>query len=300
MPAPTFLILGAPKCGTTSLHHMLSRHPDVFMPRSKDPLFFELDAEYRRGPGFYRQCYFVGWKGERASGEARPTKLMLPFVPARVRRCLPDARLIAILRDPADRAFSHWWMRRCNGLESRSLEEALRLNAAAIEAGRSFEGEAGVERWREHLDGTTSTAPVYLEFGYYASQLERWLAHFPRERIDVVFFDDLSRDPEGVLRDLFGFIGVDAARHEPGRTVYNAGLPRLAFGPLDLDRRLGLLSRAVPERIKRGVKELLARWGSPPRMEATTRRWLVAHYDSQVRALEALTGRDLTAWRSER
>lgn len=298
MSRPTFLVLGAPKCGTTTLHHLLGRHPDVFMASTKDPLFFELDAEWREGPGAYWQRYFQGWKGEPAVGEARPTKLMLPFVPERVQACFPDARLIAILRDPAERAFSHWWMRRCNGLEALDLDEALRRNAAAIDDGRTFEGQAGADAWREHLDPAIPTAPVYLEFGDYARQLARWFGRFPRQRVAIVFFDDLAADPEGTLARLFAFLVVDPTGAPAGRSVYNAALPGQVLPPLEADRRLGRLSRVLPAPIRRGLKRRLSGWGAPPRLDPATRRRLVAHYTGDVRALEALTGRDLSAWRS--
>jgi hypothetical protein len=276
---------------------MLSRHPDVFMAPNKDPLFFELDAEYRQGPAAYWERYFQDWKGEKAIGEARPTKLMLPYVPERVRRCLPDARLIAILRDPAERLFSHWWMRRCNGLEAQDLEEALRRNEAAIDAGRTFEGETGIDLWREHLEAPADMAPVYLEYGYYASQLARWLEHFEEERIKVVFFEDLTRDPDAVLRDLLAFLGVDPSLLMPGRAVYNAALPGPALSALDLDRRIGL-SRVVPRRLKQALKDLLSRRGSPPHLDPAVRHWLVEHYNRHIRSLEALIGRDLSTWKT--
>jgi hypothetical protein len=295
--APTFLILGAPKCGTTALHYALSRHPDVFMAPDKDPLYFELDAEYDLGPEAYWQRYFTTWRGEAAAGEARPTKLMLPFVPDRVLRSFPDVRLVAILRDPADRAFSHWWMRRCNGLEPLEFAEALEANAAAIEAGRTFEGPAGIDAWREHLDPGMPTAPVYLEFGAYAAQLARWLDRFDRERIRVLFFDDWKRDPDGVIRDLLPFLGVDPDRAVSGRAVYNAALPAAALPGLALDRRIGL-SRLVPDPLRHALKDLLSRNASPPRLDAGLRRWLVERYDDDIRKLEQMLKRDLSAWRS--
>jgi hypothetical protein len=266
------------------------------MAPSKDPLFFELDAEYRQGPAAYWARHFHGWRGERAIGEARPTKLMLPYVPARVRECVPDARLIAILRDPADRVFSHWWMRRCNGLEQLDLPEALRRNAAAIDAGRTFEGGSGAARWQEHLEAPERTEPVYLEFGFYAVQLERWLEHFQRDRIKVLFSEDLKQDPAAVLRDLLAFVGVDPSLLPPGRSVYNAALPRFALRAQQVDRRVGL-SRVVPPRLRRGLKDLLSGRGSIPRIDPAIRGWLVDYYDGHTRSLEALTGRDLSAWR---
>ena len=297
MPGPTFFILGAPKCGTSSLHALLGRHPDVFMAPSKDPLFFELDEEYRRGPDAYWERHFSGWRGERAAGEARPTKLMLPYVPERVERCFPDARLIAILRDPADRVFSHWWMRRSNGLERRPLEDALTENLAAIDAGRTFDGPEGPAEWKRHLDDPHRSAPVYLEFGCYAAQLERWLARFERERIRIVLFEDLARDPAGLLHDLFAFLGVAPSLPGAEQTVYNAAPSRLARMAHEADRRLGL-ARVVPPRLRRSAADLLAGRGAAPRLDPGVRARLVARYEPEVRALESLIGRDLAAWRT--
>jgi hypothetical protein len=267
------------------------------MAPSKDPLFFELDDEYREGPDAYRERHFREWRGEPAVGEARPTKLMLPYVPERVARWFPDARLIAILRDPADRVFSHWWMRRCNGLERRSLDDALDRNAAAIDAGRTFEGAGGPDAWKRHLEDPHGSAPVYLEFGSYAGQLERWLARFPRDRIRIVLFEDLARNPVGVLEDLYAFVGVDPSAPAAKRTVYNAAPSRISRLAHEADRRLAV-SRGLPRAVRRAAAGLLAGRGAPPRLDSDTRRRLVARYEADVRALEALLDRDLSSWRT--
>ena len=95
---PDFFILGAAKAGTTSLFELLKLHPDVFMSSPKEPFFFEY--EYEKGLGFYSRTYFRGWNGQKRIGEARVSHLLLPFVPGRIRASRPEARLIAILRDP--------------------------------------------------------------------------------------------------------------------------------------------------------------------------------------------------------
>jgi hypothetical protein len=297
MRGPTFFILGAPKCGTSTLHALLSRHPDIFMAPSKDPLFFELDEEYRLGPQAYWERHFAGWSGETAVGEARPTKLMLPYVPARVAEHFPDARLIAILRDPAERVFSHWWMRRCNGLERRGLEEALARNAAALEAGRTFDAEGGPAEWRRHLDDPDGTDPVYLEFGSYAPQLERWFARFGRERVHVVLFDDLRRDVATVMREIYAFVGVDPSIPGAERTVYNAAPSRLRRWAHEAARGLGI-GRFVPAGVQGAIADFLDARGASPRIDPERRRWLVTRYEPEIRALESLLGRDLSVWRS--
>jgi hypothetical protein len=131
MHKPNFLILGAARCGTNTIYHFLSRHPDVLMSTPKEPFFFE--AEYERGLEYYWKTY-LDWRGQRAVGEARPANLFLPYVPLRVRDSIPEARLVAILRNPAQRAFSHWWMKRSRGLEDLSFEAAIDDNLARLES----------------------------------------------------------------------------------------------------------------------------------------------------------------------
>jgi hypothetical protein len=105
--SPSFFVVGAAKSGTTSLHVYLDQHPDIFMSKPKEPFFFE--AEYDRGFDFYYRRYFGGWKGQREVGESRHRNLYFPFVPARIHAYNPEARILAVLRNPVERAISHWW-----------------------------------------------------------------------------------------------------------------------------------------------------------------------------------------------
>ena len=113
---PNFFILGAPKSGTTTLYHALEKHPAVHLSTPKEPYYFE--DEYEQGPEFYWRTYFAaGWKGQSLIGDARAAHLYLPYVPRRIYTTVPEARLVAILRNPVERAFSHWWMRHSHGRE---------------------------------------------------------------------------------------------------------------------------------------------------------------------------------------
>src|SRR5204862_1223537 len=107
MALPSFFVVGAAKSGTTSLHVYLDQHPDIFMSKPKEPFFFE--AEYDRGPEYYYRRYFGGWNGQREVGESRHRNLYFPYIPARIHSYNPNARIIAVLRNPAERAISHWW-----------------------------------------------------------------------------------------------------------------------------------------------------------------------------------------------
>lgn len=198
-PLPDFLILGAQKAGTTALYAYLRWHPQITGPSFKEVSFF--DRHYARGERWYRAHLPVRHRG--LVGEASPSYLFHPLAPERVARMLPDARLIALLRNPVDRAFSHYQHEVALGREQLSFEDAL-----AREQER-MEGEL------EHM----LRDPVYFSHawwnytyaarGRYADQLERWFAAVSREQLLVLLTDDLAADTAGTYRRVLDFLGVD-------------------------------------------------------------------------------------------
>jgi hypothetical protein len=207
---PDFLVLGGQRCGSTSLYDMLCGHPDVAPASHKEPHFF--DNNHLRGEQFYRRLFPLQLQmrarerrqGRRAvTGEATTYYLAHPAVPARVRALLPDVRLIAILRDPVDRAYSHYQLSVREGREPLSFEEAL-----AAEPDR-LAGE------HERLIADPSYRGVahrffsYRSRGRYIDQLERWWAEFPREQLLVLRSEDMFEDPRIVYDQLVTFLGLD-------------------------------------------------------------------------------------------
>jgi hypothetical protein len=207
---PDFLVLGGQRCGSTSLYDMLCGHPDVAPASHKEPHFF--DNNHLRGEEFYRRLFPLQLQmrarerrqGRRAvTGEATTYYLAHPAVPARVRALLPDVRLIAILRDPVDRAYSHYQLSVREGREPLSFEEAL-----AAEPDR-LAGE------HERLIADPSYRGVahrffsYRSRGRYIDQLERWWAEFPREQLLVLRSEDMFEDPRIVYDQLVTFLGLD-------------------------------------------------------------------------------------------
>jgi hypothetical protein len=196
---PNFLIIGAARSGTTSLYSALRTHPDVYLPRHKrpEPHFFLKQAEFTNGLGYYEDRYFADWNGQHAVGEASTSYLLGEKVPARVADALPEVKLICVLRNPIDRAFSGYWHTVASGLETLPFDQAL-----AEEASR-----------RRELAGTPlgEIAPfAYVERGLYHEQLVRWLEVFPRSRIQIILFEDLVGDSQRVLHGLAGFLGIPA------------------------------------------------------------------------------------------
>lgn len=196
VPLPTFVIVGAQKCGTSTLTATLRRHPQVFMARPKELHFFT--RRFDQGIESYAAS-FTPKPRHRAWGETTP--LYLYDAAARHRMCstLPEAKLVVILRDPVKRAYSHYWHARRTGNETRETFE----QGLAAEPERLAHGT-----WRQRMQLS------YVDRGHYVDQLESLTSLHPRSLIHVVLLDDLINDRERTLRALFEFLDVDPSNAE--------------------------------------------------------------------------------------
>jgi Sulfotransferase domain len=207
---PDFIVVGAQRCGTSSLHACLAGHPGIAMTRLKEVRYFDIHhafpASWYRGhfPPSAQMALAGRRAGTRAkAGEASPDYIFYPHVPGRVAQVVPEARLVAMLRDPVARAYSHYQHETALGWESRSPEEA-------FAAGRLEEVERAVARMEadpELLDHDFQHAS-YVPRGRYAEQLERWLEVFPREQLLIIASEELYADPPAVVRRVTDFLGL--------------------------------------------------------------------------------------------
>ncbi|NKN33384.1 sulfotransferase family protein [Marichromatium bheemlicum] len=228
-----FLIIGAQKSATTSLARYLDEHPEIFVPGGKELEFFSDPQRYRRGYGWMYQTFFAAAAAPCIKGEASTHYMMYPQTSRRIRDTLPQVRLIAILRNPIDRAYSHYRMSCMRGRESRDFASAV----AADIADRS---------------DTVDENHNYVRFGEYARILGGYLEDFPSEQIRVVFTEELERDPAAVLQGLYAFVGADTGFVPPNlEQRYNVtgdkilpGLDRWARSLLRRLRRLRVISQA--------------------------------------------------------
>jgi Sulfotransferase domain len=206
---PTFLILGAQRCGTTFLYECLRAQRGVMGAREKEVHFFDL--EFHRGLGWYRSHFpvSVGVRARAAAGtspvavgEASPYYLFHPDVPRRVERCLPEARFIVLVRDPVDRAYSHYRHERALGHEKLTFEEALEAEERRLagEELRLLSDERYVSFAHRHFS--------YFARGHYAVQLRRWLDRFPRGRFMVLASETLFSDPLSTVPRVLRFLGA--------------------------------------------------------------------------------------------
>nr|MDT0658478.1 sulfotransferase [Micromonospora sp. DSM 115978] len=195
---PDFLIIGGQRCGTTSLHHYLAAHPAVRPATGKELQFFSL--HHGRGERWYR-AHFPASSPGALSFEASPYYLFHPRVPARVAATLPAGRFIALLRDPVERAYSHYLHTRSYGAEPLPFVEAV-----AAEEGRL------ATALRDGPDTPAAHATLrnhsYLARGRYAEQLDRWFAHIDRDRILVLRSEDLYTDPASAYARVLAFLGL--------------------------------------------------------------------------------------------
>lgn len=199
---PDAVILGAQKCGTSSLQGYLVQHPGVIAPLRKEVHYFDLNFE--RGESWYR-AHFGREREPGLNLDASPYYLFHPAVPARLHALLPDAKLIVLLRDPVRRAYSHYWHEHARGREKLSFE-------AAIDAEPARLGDIDAALARGDIDRSEAHQHLsYLARGRYAEQLERWYALYPRERVLVLRFEDLVRQPLAVLNETLAFLGLPPA-----------------------------------------------------------------------------------------
>lgn len=295
---PTFLILGAAKAGTTTLYHYLSEHPNVYMSELKEPVFFS--EEYDKGIKFYWDKYFHNWYGQEARGEAATHNLYLPYVPERIQQTVPNARLIIILRNPVDRAYSHWWMHVLNNKENLSFENAIKRNYERLKTNPSpFGGPEGPKKWSEQMrlfEKGILKYRLYLDYGYYDEQIQHYLDLFPKSQVKVVLFEELRKNPQALVKVLWEFIGVD-----PNCTLRYKTPHNISFNNKRIFRFTQMVStlkihRAIPVEVRLHLKRLIAQLGHKPRLSKSIRKWLIEHYYTHNRKLQKILGRDLSHW----
>lgn len=300
MSMPNFLIIGAAKSGTTSLHYYLGQHPGIYMAARKDTFFFcffEKEPNFS-GPGdqeWYRewavtrledyQALFEGHSGETAIGEACAEYLYDEEAPANIKSLVPNAKLVVVLRNPVERAYSNFMHLVRDGYEPVcDFSQALLLEEARRQ-----------ENWRPMWH--------YRARGFYSQQIERYLRLFDKSQIRVYLHEDLASTPGSLFRDLFGFLGVDADFRPDTSMKHNvSGIPRsrtlldaiMKPNPLKTIMKplIPATCRNLAKKVLTGTKVNLRRFPIPSELRQT----LVAQYRADILRLECLIDRDLSHW----
>jgi hypothetical protein len=277
---PDFLGLGAQKAGTSWIYSCLYDHPQVCIP-VKDLHFFSRARNWSRGFGWYEE-QFARCGPDTLAGEFSTSYLADADSAGRIHGRYPSVKLLACLRNPADRAFSNF----LNDLQAGALPPTTRFEDAL------------------------ASHPEYVRQGAYASQLQPYLDRFPREALLLLLYDDLQRAPLEFMSSIYRFLGVDDAfvprmlheRVNVARVPRSAGADRMARTAVTALRRRGL-DRVVWLAKRSGLPRVTQRLNSRPtalaehELTAEQRAALTAELAPEIDRLELLLGRDLGAWR---
>ncbi len=286
---PNFFILGAAKCGTTSLYYYLKQHPQIYLPKHKEPHFFDNDTFWNEGLETYLRRHFKGAERYPARGEATPAYFHRPEkVIPRMKQIYGDEspKFILVFRNPVERAFSHYLHRVRNRTETETFERALELE-------------------KERLANEPDLWVGYFSDGLYAKQLTEWLKVWPRERFFFALTEDLKDDPLSLVKKVFEFLGVDSrVKVEVSIRRNVASEPRFPWlmdflsRPSRLKRPIGLI---LSPYVKRKLKWLLRKANlkpvqQRPKLDPNIAAKLKTQYRNDIEKLAQLIGRDLSHW----
>jgi hypothetical protein len=193
-----FIVAGAQKCGTTALHYQLERHPQIALPDKEELHFFDDEGRFAQDVT-YRELHERFHPSSRAivAGESTPAYLYWRPAMERIWNYNKDIKLVILLRNPVDRAFSHWNMQRERGFETLDFVDAVEVE----------------EQRQKEAAPLQSRRFSYIGRGLYAEQIKRVFKYFPREQVKVVRAEDLRSDFSGVMNAIFTFVGVESLRN---------------------------------------------------------------------------------------
>lgn len=295
MSMPDFLIIGAQKAGTSSLYFYLKQHPQIYMSPIKEPHFFTYEGA-KRNESFAvanqnesfavinniedYQKLFQGAPESSLKGEASPSYIYAPKAAERIKHYIPNTKLIAILRHPAERAYS-------NFLHAiRNNHEPLKDFRQALQEEETRIRDNSVFLWH------------YKSKGFYYKQLSRYFELFDRSQIKVCLYEDLNTNPAGVIKDLFEFLEVDSSFEPDVSRKYNVSV--VPKNPLltALIKNLKPVTPAVKTLLPDGVRHYIRSkvFDTPPPIAPEMRKQLGEEYREDILQMQELLGRDLSGW----
>lgn len=284
---PDFIILGAGKGGTTSIYRYLEEHPQIFLPTTKELYFFAFEGEPDREGITDFETYktmFESALPDQVIGEVSSIYLFRPKAAERIYHHVPNAKLIAILRHPAERAFSDY------------LFHVRNLHPSVIDSAGNK--PLGFEHFIKQ-DG------YFVQIGFYYEQLKRYYDRFPAEQIKIYLFDDLVKDPDALMQDLFTFIGVapdfkpdTEKRHNVSGAPKNAALYRLLKEKNPLRSAAAtVLKLFLPVEVRQNLRSRLIKQNlSRPTLQPEHRQRLIDIYRDDILKTQDLLQQDLSAW----
>ncbi len=291
---PTFFVAGAGKAGTTSLHSYLAQHPEIYMSPVKEPCYFADEIRCGiRSESFEKHArrrlpndldtyllLFENARDEKAVGESSAAYLWSETAAANIHASIPNAKIILILRDPAERAFSQYLHQLSVGLTKSTFREHL-------------------DRCLQPDRSQLSIYYPFLEAGLYSAQVKRFLDRFPLEQIRIYCYEEAWRDTAALFRDLFEFLEVDPTfQPDTSQRILERRSPR-AVGAHYWLKKINLwypLRSLVPASLRKRLSTAFFRKGKSLQMDAQDRQFLIDYYREDILELRAMLHRDLSPW----
>jgi hypothetical protein len=293
---PNAFILGAAKCGTTYLHTHLSHLPEVCMSKPKEPLFFP--CNHSKGLEFYKKTYFRHWMGEKIIGESNHRNLYLPYIPELIYRCNPDAKLIVMIRNPIERAFSHWKHAYYYKQDGLDFDKALRADLDRIRKGLHI---SSADEIRSNCDKINTNwlgiYRTYIDSGYYFLQIKRYLEYFDKQQLKVILLEELHEYPRETFNSILEFLGLkhhlDLVTLKEKANEAGVILPLNPLTGISKSK----LNKYIPVKLKSWIKKCMSQLHLVPEIKPETRQWLQKHYESHNRELSQFLEKDLSCWK---
>lgn len=310
---PNFFIVGAPKAGTTALYHYLDQHPEIYMSPIKEPNYFASEVrpenlsetlqeqsrndqaalcEYLRGSMLEKRfgALVTNWddyvelfrnvKGESAIGEASVTYLWSVTAAKNIRARISDARIVMVLRNPAERAYSQYLENLTNSRIHNSLREQIQFSARSS-------------------GGPFQPMRPFLELGLYYEQVKRFLGQFPREKICILWYEHYQTNPKQAMTDIFRFLGVDPTFEPNTKERHLEPRVHRSFAVSHFLKRYGIWQRLrtlSPRFLVPQLRALAFRKRQSVKMTHEDRQLLIDYYKDDVKKLSGLLNRDLQHW----
>ncbi|MCS4055897.1 sulfotransferase family protein [Salinibacter ruber] len=288
MQKPNFFIVGAARCGTTSLYHYLDQHDEIYMSKVKEPGYFcGTDDSDKRSNNSVKPSYVYNWESyldlfegandnHKVLGEASADYLYCKEAPNRIKNRLDNPKFLAILRDPVDRAHSHYkLLKNKNATSFSSFKEAIQED------------------------------PQYLERGLYYEQISRYISNFPKNSVKVILFDDFVENTEKVVRDVFAFLKVDDEKRVKVDKKYNAhGKPKIEIITDLINENSNLIKTTAKTLLKEKwvsfIRSKIQLWNNIPMKKEEVgedlERYIRDYFRTDLKKLDNILSIDIDEW----
>ena len=294
-----FFVCGPPKCASSTLYNHLVKHPDIEMSRLKETRYFS--NESKEDIDAYFKMYFSNEHTAHCRGEATPSYSFLPYAAEAIKRHFPSPKFIFSFRNPIDRAYSGWLMRKQVGHEDLGFIDALNAN---LDQSIDFSGPSFKALWLEQHNSWRSTKRrniirTYIEAGDYATIWSRYVNLFGEDSCMKIYTKDLQQNLQLIMHEICMFLGVkdfpDGLENEKVNAFKKAKSPSLLFAlqnPL-----FAAVSKKTPVRLKDALSSLVFKRAEKPKMSSEERKFALDVFVPMIEKMELLWAEDLSHWK---